>query len=160
MDKKSPLQTVKHVVEKKQVETRIVYGSVSIATGSAAVVPISQYIDIPFSVGKIVCEHVSWASDAELNITRRMSFVVSDLFGGQPICSVGDAFTAYYQDGGADVRPNSSFGLNQIFSNAEIVFKEPKKVRGTYKFPMINISGNEETEREGQLAILLKFYEY
>ena len=145
---------VKDVVERKRVSSRYICGTIAIPAGAAATVPVSAFIDIPFVVGRIVCENITWAG-AFTSTSTGITLVNSDLFENQALGVFGDS-DATYDSASVDVAE----GINQLFSNAEVVFGEPKKIRGTYKFPMTTVSGAEERGRNGQLAILLKFYEY
>jgi hypothetical protein len=166
MDKKSPSQTVKDVIERKQVVSRYVYGvqqskTINDGKGGRADNPswvtgpqIKQVIDIPFEVGRIVCEHVTWfggANSTEAGIT----LVRSNLFDGEVISPLGDIWQ-YYESG----IPDTTTGVTQTTSGAEMVFKEPKKIRNQYWFGMTELDGSEEEGRDGELVVLLKFYEY
>jgi len=154
MDKKSPSQMVKDVIERKRVSSRYICGTLTIPANDVATVPISMFIDVPFVVGRIVCENITWAGAFSSTATG-ITLVNSDLFENQALGVFGDS-DATYDSKTADVAD----GINQSFSNAEVVFGEPKKIRGTYKFPITTVSGAEERGRTGQIAILLKFYEY
>lgn len=164
--KKKNSEIVKDVNERKQVVTRLITGRVECINlddgkGGRSANPawrtgpqVKKLIDIPFKVGRIVCDSIVWHGTIE-SLSSTYTQITSDLFGGETLGSFGDAYTLFVA-GTMDI----TSGITQTFSNAEVVFSEPKKIRNSYSFAMMDNDDNEEQNRQGDIAILLKFYEY
>lgn len=149
--KKKALDVVKDVAERKQVVSRLIYGTINKTTQTK----LTASIDIPFNVGRIVCDNVVWSGTPGVT-EYRFAIVKSTLFGGEAICAFNDAYQYYDSKSGQD----STSGSSQTFSNAEVVYGSPQKIRGTYVFPLSTVAGDQETGMVGSIAIMLKFYEF
>ena len=116
---------------------RVVSKIVKNALDSSGTFAFTEHIE--FNVGRIVCERIYYYYDGT---EGDLSVVKSDLFNNNDVGILKD-------------------GLDYSESGCEIVFNEPKKIRGTYRMNVYLGTGSSlDTTRSGDIYIFLKYYEF
>lgn len=151
-------QEIKNTELRKQVATRFYIGGI-LKADSEAKAPAVQFTAaerIPFDVGRVVCEWITYTPIDEIKDTLNgMSVLKSTLFDGESMGIFGKS-----QDHFDDT--NDQYGSTQTWSGAEITYQNAKKINGTFGFSVYDadIGGGLSYQRQGTVIAMVKFYEF